>query len=154
MPKKNSELFSSILYIVLGVLLVIFRSQTLNWAMTIAGVFFIVSGALDFVKQNWSSGAVSLIIGLAILVLGWLATAIVLLVLGILIAVKGGVALWNELKSGKPQVLDVVFPALTIALGLMLAFGNGLDIIIIIVGVLLAVDGALGLLGEYNKNKK
>ncbi len=154
MPKKNSELFSSILYIVLGVLLVIFRSQTLNWAMTIAGVFFIVSGALDFVKQNWSSGAVSLIIGLAVLVLGWLATAIVLLVLGILIAVKGGVALWNELKGGRPAVLNVVFPALTIVLGLMLAFGNGLDVIIIVVGVLLAIDGVLGLLGEYNKTKK
>ncbi len=151
MPKKNSELFSSILYIVIGVLLVIFRTETLNWAMTIAGIFFIVSGILDMVKQNWSSGAVSLIIGIAILALGWLATTIVLLVLGIMIALKGVVALINALKLAHTNVLDILFPALTIATGLMLAFGNGIEIIIVVVGVLLAVDGALGLINELKK---
>ena len=103
--KKNSELISSLLYIIIGVLLMIFRSQTLGWAMTIAGVFFVVCGVLELVRQNWVGGAVSLIIGIAILVLGWLAATIVLLVLGILIAVKGVVALINVLKKKKPLLL-------------------------------------------------
>ncbi len=149
--KQNSELFSSVLYIVIGLLLVIFRSQTLNWAMTIAGVFFIVSGVLDVVKKNYKGGAVSLVIGIAILVLGWLAAAIVLLVLGILIAIKGVVALLDVFKAKKPNALDVVYPVLTILVGLVLAFGNGLDILIIITGVLLAIDGALGLVGALKK---
>ncbi len=151
MSKKNSELFSAILYIVIGVLLIVFRAETLNWAMTIAGIFFLISGILDMVKQNFSGGAVSLIIGIAILVLGWLATAIVLLVLGIMIALKGVVALINALKKSNTNVLDILFPALTIALGVMLAFGNGIDIVIVVVGVLLAVDGALGLINELKK---
>ena len=150
--KSNSELFSSILYIIIGILLVIFRSETLNWAMTIAGIVFLISGILDLVKKNWAGGAVSLIIGLAVLILGWAATQIVLLVLGILIAVKGIVALINVLKKGADNVLEVIYPIISVVVGLMLAFGNGLDVMIIIVGVLLAVDGVIGLVGSLKKN--
>ena len=149
--KKNSELFSALLYIVLGILLVIFRAQTLNWAMTIAGIFFIVSGVLDLVKKNYSGGAVSLIIGIAILVLGWIATKIVILVLGILIAIKGIVALIEAFKKSSKNALDLVFPILTTVVGVLLAFGNGLDIMILIVGILLAVDGVIGLAGAMKK---
>ena len=149
--KKNSELFSALLYIIIGVLLIIFKSQTLGWAMTIAGAFFIISGVLDLIKQNWAGGAVSLIIGIAILVLGWVATAIVLLVLGILIAIKGAIALISAFKKKNANALDIVFPILTIVVGLVLAFGNGLDILIIITGALLAIDGVLGLIGSFKK---
>ena len=149
--KTNSALLSSLLYIIIGLLLVIFRSQTLGWAMTVAGIVFVVSGILELVKKNWTGGAVSLIIGIAILVLGWLAAQIVLLVLGILIAVKGVVTLIEVLKKSKKNALDLVFPILTIVVGVMLAFGNGLDVMIIIVGVLLAIDGVIGLVGALKK---
>ena len=149
--KNNSELFASLLYILIGVLLVIFKSETIGWAMTIAGIFFIVSGALDLIKQNWAGGAVSLIIGIAILVLGWVAAQIVLLVLGIMIAVKGIVALLNALKKKGANALEIVFPILTVVIGVMLAFGNGLDVMILIAGCLLAIDGVLGLIGSIRK---
>ena len=149
--KQNTELFSSLLYIIIGVLLVVFRSQTLNWAMTIIGAFFVISGALDLIKQNYAGGAVSLAIGIAILVLGWLAVGIVLLVLGILIAVKGVVALLDVFKKSKKNALEIVFPILSVIAGLMLAFGRGLDIMIVIVGVLLAIDGVIGLMGSLKK---
>ena len=149
--KTNNELFSSVLYIVIGALLVIFRSQTLGWAMTVAGVVFVVAGVLDLIKKNWTSGAVSLIIGISILVLGWLAAKIVLLVLGILIAVKSIVALIDVFKRAERNALQVVFPILGIVVGFMLAFGNGLDIIIVITGALLAIDGVLGLIGALKK---
>ena len=149
--KTNSELFSSLLYIIIGVLLVIFRSQTLGWAMTVAGIVFVISGILDLVKKNWAGGAVSLIIGIAILVLGWVAAQIVLLVLGILIAIKGIVALIDVLNKKSKNVLEIIYPILSIVVGLMLAFGNALDIMIIIVGVLLIVDGAIGLIGSVKK---
>ena len=149
--KTNSEQFTAILYIIIGALLIIFRSQTLGWAMTIAGCFFVISGVLDVIKKNYTGGAVSLIIGIAILVLGWVATAIVLLVLGILIAVKGVVALLDVFKLTKPCALDIVFPVFSIVVGITLAFGNGLDIVIVITGILLAIDGVLGLIGSLKK---
>lgn len=151
--KNNSELFSSLLYIIVGVLLIVFRSQTLNWAMTVVGVIFIVSGILDVIGRNMTGGAVSLIIGIAVLVLGWVAAKIVLLVLGLLIAIKGAVALINLLKSGCRSALMLVFPLLSVVVGVMLAFGNGLDVMIMIVGVLLAADGVLGLAASLTNNK-
>ncbi|MBR2432454.1 MAG: DUF308 domain-containing protein, partial [Clostridia bacterium] len=119
MAKKiDSNLFSAILYIIVGILLIVFPGNAISWAMTVAGVVFIVSAILELVKKNWVGGIVSLIIGIAILVLGWLVLDIVLLVLGILIAVKGIVALINELKQKKVTVLGVLFPALTIIAGI------------------------------------
>ncbi len=146
--KSNFGLSSPILCIALGVLLAVFKSQMLNWAMTVAGIVFIVLGAIDLGKRRTVSGAVNLIIGIAILVLGWALTSIVLLVLGVLIAVKGFVDLINVLKSKKKGVLRVLFTILTIILGLALAFGNGLDNLILAVGILLIVDGVLGLIGS------
>ena len=148
--KSNSELVSAILYIIIGVVLTVFKAETLGWAMTIAGVFFVISGILDVLRRNLLGGAVSLIIGIAILVLGCTATKIVLLGLGILIAIKGIIALLGIFK-GKKNALEVVFTILTIVLGLMLAFGNGLDIIIMITGILLIIDGVLGLIGSLKK---
>ena len=149
--KTNSELFSSLLYLIVGLLLVIFRSQTLGWAMTIAGIVFIVAGVIDILKKNFGGGAISLIIGIAILVLGWVAAKIVLLVLGILIAIKGIIAFFNVFKNKKKNALSFIFPILTVIVGLMLAFGNGLDIMILIVGILLAIDGVIGIAGSLKK---
>ena len=152
MAKKiNSNLFSAILYIIVGILLIVFPDDAISWAMTIAGIVFIVSGILELVKKNWVGGAVSAIIGIAILVLGWLALKIVLLVLGILIAVKGLVALINELKQKKVTVLGILFPALTIIAGIALAFGNGAHWVVIIGGVFLLIDGVRGLIESIKK---
>lgn len=149
--KTKSELFSSLLYIVIGILLVAFRLEALEWAMTIAGVLFVISGIFDLIKKNWAGGAVSLIIGISILVLGWTAAKIVLIVLGIMIAVKGLVSLLSVLASKNKNLLEIIFAILSIVLGVMLAFGNALEILIVITGILLAVDGVLGLIGSLLK---
>ena len=149
--KVDSNLFSAILYIIVGILLIVSPGDAISWAMTVAGVVFIVSAILELVKKNWAGGIVSLIIGIAILVLGWVAAAIVLLVLGILIALKGVVTLVTVIKRGPSNALALVFPVLAIVIGALIAFGRGLDIFLVIGGVLLAVDGAIGLIGAMKK---
>ena len=153
MAKKNTTtvLFSSLLYIIMGILLMVSPGQTLNIAMTIIGIFFVVSGTLDVVKKNYVGGAVSLIIGIAILVLGGQALKIVLIVLGILIAVKGLITLVEVLGKKKKNALEVVFPVLSIVVGLALAFGNGFSYIMLVVGALLVIDGLIGLVGALKK---
>ena len=148
--KKNSELFSSLLYIIIGVLIAVFPGDALNWGMTIVGALFVISGVLDVIKRNFMGGAVSLIIGIAILVLGWTLTNIVLLVLGILIAVKGVFSLIDALR-GKKNVITILFTILTIAVGVLLAMGKALGYMVIIGGILLAVDGVIGLIGALKK---
>lgn len=149
--KTNSEFLAALLYLVIGVVLIIFRSATLSWLMTAAGIFFIVSGVLEIIRKNTMNGAVSLIIGIAVLVLGWIMVEIVLLVLGVLIAIKGIIALYEALKVKKPKLLAILFAILTVVAGLLLAFGDGIDYMILIVGILLAVDGVLGLISCLRK---
>ena len=152
--KSDSAIASALLYVVLGVLLIVFKSQTLGWAMTIAGAVFIISGVLDLVKGNAAGGAVSLIIGIAILVLGWTAVKIVLLVLGILMAVKGLVSLIQALKRKNKNVLAIVFAILTMVAGGLIIFGYAsaiIDTVLLVAGILLVVDGVLGLASAAKK---
>lgn len=152
MAKKNTTvLFSSLLYIIIGVLLMVSPGQTLSLAMTVIGIFFVISGTLDVVRKNFVGGAVSLIIGIAILVLGGQALTIVLIVLGILIAVKGLITFLEVLSKKRKNALEIVFPVLSIVVGLMLAFGNGFEYIMLVVGALLVIDGLIGLIGAIKK---
>ena len=149
MAKKQSLSISSpLLYIILGALLVLFKNQMLGWAMTIAGIFFIVTGVMDVIKKNLSSGIVNLFIGVAIIAAGWLIAGIVLLVLGLFIAFRGVMDLLAVLKLKSKGLMKFLSPVLTIIIGLALAFGNGVGIIITVVGVLLILDGVLALLGR------
>ena len=53
----------------------------------------------------------------------------------------------DVLKAKKRNAFAVVFAAFTIAIGVALALGNLLGNLIWIIGLLLVIDGALGLLG-------
>ena len=148
---SNSALATSLLYIIIGVLLIVFRSQTLGWAITVAGAVFVAFGIVDLLRRNYTSGAINLAIGIAILVLGRLAAQVVLLVMGILIAVKGLVALIEALNRKRKNLMLILFAIFSIVVGLMLAFGNGFDIMVLIVGILLTIDGVLGLFSAMKK---
>lgn len=148
---SGSSLIMSILYIIIGIVLLVCPGDALKIAMTIAGVVFIVSGILELVRKNVLGGIISLVIGIAILVLGWALAEIVLLVLGILIAIKGIIALVQALQQKKKKFLQIFFPILTIVVGILLAFGNLTGIILIIGGILLIVSGVLGLIGALKK---
>ena len=119
----------------------------LSWAMTLAGIAFVVMGVLDIINKRSKSGVLNIALGVIILVVGWTILNIVLLVLGVLIAAKGVMDLIEVLKRKKRNALKVILAALTIALGVALALGDLLGNLIWIVGLFLVIDGALGLLG-------
>lgn len=149
----NNELFSSILYIVVGVLLAIFQSETLKWVMIAVGVLFIITGVLELVKKNWAGGAISLVIGIALVALCWAVLWLALIILGVLIAVKGVIALIDVIKRGMKNALELVFPILAIIVGIGIAFGPLANIIILIAGILLAINGIIGLVGALKSKK-
>ncbi len=144
--KRGSDFVSAILYLVIGILLVVFKAQMLDLAMTIVGAIFVVSGIVELVKGHFIGGVVSLVIGVAVLVLGWTIADIVLLVLGILIIVKGIVALIETIARRRKSIAQLLFPVITIVVGAVIAFGNGLDIAIMVGGVLLIVNGVIGII--------
>ena len=148
--KQNNNFSSALLYMVLGALLVLFNEEMLGWAMTFAGVFFIVIGILDVLRYRLVNGIFNIAIGVIITVVGWTLVKIVLLVLGIFIAAKGLISLLNILNRPKKNVFGVIFASLTIALGIALAFGGLITKIITIVGVFFILDGILGLISALN----
>ena len=151
--KSKANITSPLLCIALGLLFVIFKAETINWIIMLAGAFFILSGIVDFIRGMNFSGAVNLFIGIVILLLGNKILDIFLIVLGILIAIKGLFELLVILraKKKKKNILLIIFPALTMVLGIALAFGNLLGNLIMVLGVLLVIDGILGLLGAKRK---
>ena len=153
--KSNSNIMSALMYIILGVLFCVFKAGVLNWLMTIAGALFIVFGVLDLVKGSTTSGVINIAIGAVILLGGWFFLEVVLLVFGILLAVKGTIALINALKALNKSIFDIIFSALTIAVGIMLIASKWalIDWFFIIMGVLFIVDGVLELLGKKIVNK-
>lgn len=149
--KLNFNSSSPVLYIVLGALLAVFGHKMLGIAMTVAGIVFIALGIIDILGKRTKSGATNIVIGAVILVLGNLVLDIVLLVLGIVIAAKGVVALVEILKRKNKSIIDIIYPVITIIVGVGLACGNLLGDLIVVVGILLIVDGVLGLLGLKKK---
>ena len=114
LKKAPSNLINALIYIALGVLLCIFRGEgLLKWAMIIGGSVVIILGVVDILKEEYMSGAISAVIGIAIIVLGLTVIKIVLLVFGILLALKGIAALIAAIKS--KSVVDIVFASITIA---------------------------------------
>jgi uncharacterized membrane protein HdeD (DUF308 family) len=151
LAKSNSNLVTALLYVIVGAVLCIFGGETLGWAFTIGGILFLIFGILEIVKKNLVNGIVSLVIGLVILIGGWKFIDIALIILGVLIAVKGVISLINAFKRRKISAIDVLFAVLTVVAGIMVAFGNGADIIIRIGGIVLAVNGIIALVGTATR---
>ncbi len=137
--KNNS--FTALIYILIGALFCIFEAGVLNWLMTAVGVLLIVKGILDALGGNMTGGIISAVIGVAIIILGWTMVSIVLFVLGALLIVKSIPELFSALKCR--NTMDIISTLLMIVLGILLIFGNVLDILVIFIGVLFIVEGVL-----------
>ena len=148
---KNSELISSVLLVVVGLLLVIFRTSVLQWAMTAVGAVFVVFGVLDVLKKNWLNGGVSIVVGAAIIIFGWALTEIVLIVLGVLLAIKSLVSLYEVLNKKKKNTAEIIYAAAGVLLGVLLAFGNLVSALVLVAGILLMADGFIGIYGAVKK---
>ena len=146
MKEKNN--LTAILYVVIGALLCVFRAGLLGWAMTAIGVILIAAAVLNFISMNVVGGAISLALGLFVILGGWLFLEILLLVIGILM-LANGVRQLLALK-GKQTALTYVRAALPAVFGLLLIFSKWamMDWMFLIIGVLVLVDGVLMLMGK------
>lgn len=148
--KVDSSLLTALMYIVVGILFCIFRAGILNWLLTIVGMLFIVLGVLEALNKNWVATAVDVAIGVIIILGGWLFVEIVLIVFGVLIALKGVTDLMDALKPKKKSIPDIVFSCLTIFIGVMLIASKWLmlDWFFIILGVIFIINGIMELCGK------
>ena len=141
-----TNILNCVLYAVIGILLLVFQSSSLNILFTVVGILFIALGVYDIIMKSLVRGAIEAAIGIAILICGWTIAKWVLLIFGILLIVKGALDLIQNLHKG---LIAWVMPIVTIVLGVLLVISNfkALDILFIIAGIIFLVNAVLALFG-------
>ncbi len=148
--KKSSSnnLLNAALYILVGVLLCVFKASVLNWAMTAIGAIMIVFGILKAVNGMMVEGVVMAAVGVVIIMGGWMFVDLILLILGIALILKGLLDLIRSI--GNKKLVGVIASLITIAVGALLIYSKWalLDWLFIILGVVLIIDGILMAIGK------
>ena len=149
-----------IINIVIGVLLVIFKRDSLKVILIISGVLLIIEGALvlfagikvkDIIPIVF--GGVLVAIGIAMVILPSLFADIFMVLLAILfifLGISGAMSTFEKPENG---ILGIVFSiaiaALMIAAGIIILFNlnTSADWVMIVTGVMMIVSGALNVIG-------
>lgn len=148
-----TNILNCVLYAVIGILLLIFKADSLDILFTIVGILFIALGVYDVIMKSLIRGVIEAVIGIVILVCGWTIAEWVLLIFGILLIVKGALDLIQNLHRG---LIAWVMPIVTIVLGVLLVVSKfqALDIIFIIAGIIFLVNAVLALFGTSLSKKR
>ena len=137
---------TALLYIVIGILFIIFQNSILNWMMIGIGALFILNGILEITKKRTVNGVVNLAIGIVIIIFGAAVVDLVLRIFGVLLALKGLLDLITACK--KKKIFPILAALLTIIVGVLLVLNlwATLSWFFIAIGAVLIVDGIIALL--------
>lgn len=154
---KRDNIISSIFSIVLGFLLITLKSNVITIAITVIGVAVLLSALFDFVNKFTNIGIVKAVIGLCILVFGWMFINLALYILAASIIVMGLLQIANIHRFApinltmKESIMLYIKPIVTVLAGACLFFNQGGTIswIFVVTGILLIAEGVLELVDSY-----
>ncbi|MCM1194941.1 MAG: DUF308 domain-containing protein [Corallococcus sp.] len=142
-----NNIVTCVLYALIGILLIAFRSGSLNILFTIMGVLFLIVGIYDLITKQWIRGIVESVVGVAILVCGWTIAEWALLIFGILLIIKGVLDIISNRKRGWKALIS---PIVMLVIGIVLVISKFalIDVMCIIAGVIFLLNAVLALFGE------
>lgn len=152
MNEKNNKI-TGLALIVIGLLLVILKNEVISLVMTVMGVALIVSAVSDFRDGASKTGTVKAVIGVCIIVFGWVFVNLALYIIAAIIIIQSifsildiSKALPSELSLGQ-RVTVYLKPAAGLVAGGCLLFnlGGTMAWVFILSGILLIVEGILSL---------
>lgn len=154
--KKSGNLIASLVTILMGILFCILKEGVIGIMMTILGVLFIVGGVIALLSNGTIYGIILITIGVLIIIFGWAIKTVVFYVIAVLLILVGVAQIIGLIKGNvkgtKPIFTLIIYlvPVLRIAIGVLLLFNqNGtLNWIMYVTGILLIVDGLIGLITE------
>lgn len=157
--KLPNNLIVALATIVLGVLFIVLKGEVVSIAMTVLGVALIIAGVIDIVNKLTTSGVVKAVLGVALLVCGWTLVSLALYIMAAVLLIYGILLLLEVFKRMKKsdkiwnKVLKLIEPVVMIIVAACLLFNQGgaISWIFTLAGVLLIVDGALGLVNSLRK---
>ena len=159
---RPSQLVSSLMTLILGILFVILKGEIVGIALTVFGVVLIVTAVLELIRKNIISGIIKAILGILVLTIGWLlidialkVIGIVLIVFGVLELIKRIVALFKKKNKLLATILGFISPVFSVVAGFFLftSSGEAVGWAVIVGGVLLIINGVLALIEALASKK-
>ncbi len=159
--EKTNKYISAVVMMAIGLLLIILKGGIINILLTALGVALIVMGILDAVqRKDVVRCVIKCVIGAVIILGGWLFVAVMLYILGALLVIVG--VLWIiKLVQRHTKGVNLIgtitaylVPALYILIGVCLFFNQSafVDVVFIIVGVIVLVDGIIQLVNAIKED--
>ncbi len=155
---KRNRIISAVSAIALGLLFIILKGEVIGIGITVFGLAAIIMAILDFVNGFAAVGAVKGVVGICILVFGWMFINLALYILAAGIIIFGLLQIIGTHRIGtvfltsRESVMAYIRPVLTISVGALLLFHQDgvIDWLFIVTGILLAAEGVLDLLCRKN----
>lgn len=159
--EKTNKYISAAIMMAIGLLLIILKGGIIGILLTALGVALIVMGILDAVqRKDVARCVIKCVVGAVIILGGWLFVAVMLYILGALLVIVG--ILWiiklvqRHTKGANliGTITAYLVPALYILIGVCLFFNQSafVDVVFIIVGVIVLVDGIIQLVNAIKED--
>lgn len=152
--QKKENIILALISIVLGFMLIILKGDVIGLAITVIGVAVLIDAIIDFASKLLNIGIIKAVVGICILVFGWMFVNLALYILAASIIVKGLLQIVNIHKFSpvnltlKDTALIYLKPVITVIAGACLFFNQDGAIawIFVVTGALLIVEGVLELI--------
>ena len=161
---------SSIITIAVGIVLVMWPTEVLNYMVKLIGAVFLVTGVVSLILsyQNWEeraarglnsfSGIGSIILGIVLWAMAGFFTDMLMWLFGLLLLIAGTgqlVALFSARRMGNLPGMAYVFPILLLIAGLVSFLDpfSAKESLVMFFGAMTIFYGITSLINQYNINK-
>ena len=149
--KKTEKFIAAVTTIVLGVLLVVLRGDTIRIVTSTLGIMVIVLGIFDWVAKEMKWALAKCAVGVLTLLFGFFVLKAILYVIAGMIVVWGVWCLYDLARNNCPHprgflmVSAYVKPLLLVALGVVLCFNQYGEAswVFVVSGLIAVVEGGL-----------
>ncbi|MBR2994510.1 DUF308 domain-containing protein [Candidatus Saccharibacteria bacterium] len=157
-----SAIIESLALLILGILFIVLQETMIQVLAYIVGAFFIVKGGFqiinyfmvkgqnDFLNNGLLSGVVSVLIGIAALVIGDDIATIFRVIIGIIIIYESLVRINTATKLATAKVsvwkYILIVALVMLVLGVFVTFNEGA--VIILIGWMMVLTGLVGIIGD------
>lgn len=162
--KKNAwgAIFESLITLILGIMIVAWPETTIKVVAYVVGAFLIIKGAFqiinyflvkgqnDFFNNSLLSGVISLLIGLALLLIGEEITNVFRIVIGIWLIYEALVRINTSIKLHSVNIpawkYTLVLSLMMLLVGVFVTFNSGA--VVILVGWMMIVASIIGIVSD------
>ena len=152
-----TPLVYSIILIIAGIGMIVFKSEALRWILIVTGVLAVIGNTIELViilqkKILPVIPIIGIVIGVLLILLPGLMADIAIILLGVFLIIYGVLNVIGSIMSGDGTialVIGVIIGVLAVAAGIYTLFNinDTKDVVMIIVGAITVVIGAINAIG-------